>query len=212
MTRVYLIRHGESEANYEEIFTGQMDFPLSEKGRRQAYLAGQYLKDKGIDIIYASDLSRAYDTGIPTAEACGLPIIKSVGFRELDGGKWEGLTYDQLLEKYPEEYPVFVNDIGNAYCEDGESIASMSERIVREFFRIVKENDGKTVAVFTHACPIRELMCILNRRPLSDMKDIKWVGNASTTLVECDGDRFDFKLLGYNDYLSELATELPDKV
>jgi len=212
MTKVYLIRHGESDANVGEIFTGQLDISLSAKGRKQAELCGEYLKDKGIDVIYASDLQRAYDTARPTAEKCGLEIIKCPRFRELDGGKWEGLTYDQLLEKYPDEYPVFVHDFGNASCEGGESIASMTERIRSIFEEIVKENDGRTVAVFTHACPIRELLCVLRGKTLSDMKDIKWVGNASTTLVECDGENYSFTMISNSSYLSDLATVLPDRV
>ena len=88
----------------------------------------------------------------------------------------------------------------------------MTDRIVTEFKRIVSENEGKTVAIFTHACPIRELYCVLRGRPVSDMKDIKWVGNASTTLVECDGDNYNFVYIGYQEYLSELATTLPDRV
>ncbi len=212
MTRVYLIRHGESAANCGEIFTGQMDFPLSERGHRQAELAGEYLKDKGIDVIYASDLIRAYDTAVPTAKKCGLEIIRCPEFRELNGGKWEGLTYDQLLERYPTEYPVFVHDFGNASCEGGESIVGMTGRIRGIFDRIVEENDGKTVAVFTHACPIRELQCVLCGRPTDDMRDIKWVGNASTTLVECDRGKYNFAMIGYNGYLAELATQLPDRV
>lgn len=212
MTKVYLIRHGESDANHGEIFTGQMDFPLSDKGRRQAELAGEYLKDKKIDVIYASDLRRAYDTALPTAEKCGLEVIPCREFRELDGGKWEGLTYDELLAKYPVEYPVFVHDFGNASCEGGESIAEMTVRIKNIFDKIVRENEGKTVAIFSHACPIRELQCVLCGRPIEDMKDIKWVGNASSTLVECDGNSYNFVMIGYNDYLSELATSLPDRV
>lgn len=212
MTRVYLIRHGESAANRGEIFTGQMDFPLSEKGRRQAELCGEYLKDKGIEVIYASDLQRAYDTAVPTAEKCNLPIIKCPGFRELDGGKWEGLTYDELLERYPVEYPVFVHDFGNASCEGGESVIGMTARIRAAFDRIVSENDGKTVAIFTHACPIRELLCVLNRRPYEDMKDIRWVGNASATLVECDGENYNFVMISHQDYLADIATGLPDRV
>lgn len=212
MTKVYLIRHGESAANKGEIFTGQMDFPLSEKGHAQARLCGEFLKDKGIDVIYASDLSRAYDTARPTSELCGIGIISCPGFRELYAGKWEGLTYAQLLEKYPKEYPVFVHDIGNAVCDGGESIAEMSVRIKEAFDRIVSDNEGKTVAIFTHACPIRELQCMLTGRPITDMKDVKWVGNASTTLVECDERGCRFVFTGKNDYLSELATELPDKV
>ena len=75
MTRIILIRHGQSIANFIGKFAGHSDFDLTELGHRQAELAAGYLlKNEKIDKIYASDLLRAYNTAVPTAKALGLEI------------------------------------------------------------------------------------------------------------------------------------------
>ena len=102
-THFYLIRHGESEANKIDAFAGHSQFNLTEQGRAQAKKAAEYLSTLPIDVIYSSDLPRAYQTAQATAERLGIDIIKSERLREINAGKWQGLLFAAVKEKYKEE-------------------------------------------------------------------------------------------------------------
>lgn len=213
MTKIYLIRHGESLGNRNKIFTGQTDLDLTEIGYRQAEQVGRYFSDKAVDVIYASDLMRAYNTSLPTARLHRLESIKDMDLREIDGGEWEGMQFDEIKKMYPDRYEVFAHDIGNLVCPGGEAIAELAERIFVEFERIAETEAGKTVAIFSHALPIRSLICRYMELPLEEMKNITWVGNASVTLLEAeDGKNFKVTLKGEQSHLADVAIELSDVV
>ena len=82
-TKIIIIRHGESLANAKRIYLGHTDWDLSEKGKEQARQVAEYLSDEKIDVIYSSDLIRAYNTALPHAQRRGMKIIKSRGLREV---------------------------------------------------------------------------------------------------------------------------------
>ena len=100
-TRLYLIRHGESEANKIDAFAGHSQFNLTEQGRAQAQKAAEYLSTLQVDAIYSSDLPRAYQTAEPTAKRLGMEIITSKQLREIDAGEWEGRTFNDLQKTIP---------------------------------------------------------------------------------------------------------------
>lgn len=106
MTRMIFVRHGESQANLEAVFAGNYNPYLTERGRMQARRAAEALKDTRIDVAYASDLIRAYETGEIVAAPHGLTPIPDQGLREIFGGEWEALPFCELNEKYPEDYAV----------------------------------------------------------------------------------------------------------
>ena len=94
MTRFIVIRHGESLGNLEERFYGHTNGGLTERGREQAHLAAEYLRDIKIDAAYASDLIRAYETGAIIALPHGLTPIPDPKLREIFAGKWEDRPFD----------------------------------------------------------------------------------------------------------------------
>lgn len=153
--RLILVRHGFSEANDKNIYAGSMDYHLSELGVKQAELCGERFRNVKVDAIYSSNLKRAYDTAVYVSREKGIQIIVDENLRECDGGDWEGRTYDELCELYPDDYGIWCNDIGRAICPNGESVKDFSCRIIKIITKIVEENKGKTVCVFTHATPIR---------------------------------------------------------
>ena len=212
-TRIYIVRHGESISNRQGIFTGSTDIDLTDMGYRQAELVGEYLADKGIEAIYSSDLMRAYHTSLPTARSLGIESVKDEGFREVNGGEWENKRYAELFELYPEEYPIFVNDVGNAVCVGGEAVRDLFVRVNAELDRVVEHNKGRTIAIFSHATPVRAMICRFLGMGPEGMKDIKWVANASVTVVETDDCRsFRIAVAGTKEHLGELLSELPKEV
>ena len=212
MTKLYFIRHGESTANRMGLFVGHTDMDLTEKGHEQAEMTANYLKDIHIDVIYSSDLSRAYNTALHTAKLKGMEVIKSKNLREIYGGDWEGQLFDGLCEKYPEDYSLWLTNAGLATCTNGESVAGLQKRITDEVKRIVRENPEKSIAVFTHATPIRCLKAEWDKVPADKLKDIPWTTNASITYAEHDGCEFKITNYSFDEFMGDMVTALPNNV
>jgi len=161
MTRIYLIRHGETDWNRDEICMGQMDVPLNERGRRQALLTAERLASEQIDAVYTSDLSRALETARPIAERHDLIPIARRDLRELDYGCWQGLKSAEIRRRFPEA------SAGGPQGEDdlsfqpagGESRTRLYERAVRAFEEILRHHPDETVIIVTHGGVIR---CLVN--------------------------------------------------
>ena len=210
MTTLLLIRHGESLANVDGRFAGHLDAPLSETGHKQAAITAAYIRSRyTIGAVYASDLSRAFDTGKAVADSFGLPTTPDTDLREIFAGDWEGAIYDDLPKQFPASFHTWLTDIGNAVCDGGEAVAHLQERVLTALRRIAAEHDGGTVVVATHATPIRALECAWREVGADGAKDVPFVANASVTVVEYEGDTVKILLRGYHDHHGELSTGLP---
>ena len=210
MTRILLIRHGQSVTNLEKRFTGFLDSPLSDLGIRQAQLTGEYIaQNYRIDRIYASDLCRAYQTGQIIAQHYDIPVVPVKELREINGGLWEGHTFDELNVLFPESFAVWHTDIGNAVCDGGESVATMHIRVLEAIQKIALENPDQTVLIACHGTPIRAIQCYCEGKHYQQMKDVKWVSNASVTELIFRDNRFRLERVGYDAHLGQLTTVLP---
>ncbi|MBQ4136974.1 MAG: histidine phosphatase family protein [Clostridia bacterium] len=214
MTRMIFVRHGESMGNINDLFYGHTDGELTELGRRQALCAAKYLKDVHIDVAYASDLKRAFETGEIIAKEHKLEPIPEKGLREIFAGEWENKHFTTLAELYPEEYSVWMKDMWNAHPLGGESIKQMTDRIRETVWKIAEENDGKTVLVAFHSTPIRSLVCEWNDLPYEKINEVGWVKNASVSIVNYDVEKHTTapEVIGYADFLGDLAKEVSSKV
>ncbi|MBQ4157550.1 MAG: histidine phosphatase family protein [Clostridia bacterium] len=211
--RFLLIRHGQSQGNLDGVFIGQGDSPLTEFGHMQADVTASFIKEHFTpDVVYASDLIRAYDTGLSISDACGIPIISDRRLREIFAGKWEGQSFNTLESDFFDSYSVWRRDIGNAVCPEGESVKMLMERFTEALIDIAEKNDGKTVVIATHATPIRTLMCYSLYKDADRMKDVKWVSNASVTVVDCENHAFFLADADLCAHLGELKSRLPANV
>lgn len=208
-TKIIMIRHGYSISNDLKFFTGQSDIALTELGREQARLCGELFKDKkGIDAIYSSDLSRAYDTALEVGKALSLEVTPDEDLREIFAGEWEMMPFLEIEAKYPEEYSVWKNDVGRATPTGGESVAAMAKRIEGAVRRIAEKHDGGCAVIATHATPIRVICALSEGIEIADMGRVPWVSNASVSVFDFDGQ---FRLIEKNitSHLGELKTDLP---
>lgn len=213
MTTILLIRHGESLANLHHIFCGQSDYDLSEKGYAQAAGTAQYIAEAyPVACVYASDLSRAYHTGEAVARAAGCPCVAEPNMREIHCGDWEETPFDEMLTRWPESYPTWLHDIGHVQCPNGENVPDVLARVLPFLEETALRHDGETVAVATHGTVIRALMCMLSGRDLSEMKNIRWVNNASVTELIYDSGAWRFGRLNVDEHLGALSTSLPSTV
>ena len=210
MTTLIFVRHGQSVSNLEYRFTGQGDTPLTDLGRLQAERTAAYLASYPIDVIYSSDLSRAYDTARPTAQYHGLEIISDPAFREINAGDWEGHTYEELHALFEKDYETWRQDVGRAHPQNGERVTDLAARIYAATERVLAEHRGKCVAIFTHATPVRMMGCKWFGYAAEDAAKLPFCGNASVSIVEYEEDGT-CRLIcyGYDRHQGDAATELP---
>ncbi len=209
---IYLIRHGESTSNVDKTFTGQLDAKLTDLGRRQAAAIASYFLGRHIDRIYASDLSRAYETALPLFKIRRVPVEKHQAFREIYGGKWEGERFSELQYMYPEDYALWRSNIGAARPTGGESIQEIAKRTTEAVEAIVKEHPGENIVIATHACPIRVMLSTWLTGGVEDMQGTSWVPNASISIVEYIDGKFKPVQIGITEHLADMITNLPDKI
>lgn len=213
MTRLLLIRHGESQANRGSFFAGQKDVPLEEKGLSQARVTADFIvHNYSVDKIYASDLCRAYDTGKAVADLLGLEVIPDPRLREIYAGQWQGQKFTDIIDGFSTDYQIWLKDIGNCVCTGGESVAQLGSRVLEALTDIARTNPGKTVVIATHATPIRVLQCLLNGQSLDHMKDIPWTSNASVTEITYESGLWNLEKIGYDRHLSALKTSFSANV
>ena len=213
MTTLLLIRHGQSRANLERVFAGNYDAPLTQLGFKQAEKTAEFIAENyKVDCVYASDLIRAFETGKTVAKTLNLPITPNNGLREIRAGEWEALPFDDIVIKFPEEYKIWKEDIGNSSCPNGESVKMLGERVMATLTAIAEENDGKTVAIATHATPIRVSQTLIEHGNLEPMQDIGWVSNASVTELIYDNGKWSVGKVGQDSHLSDFRTNLPSNV
>ena len=209
MTTLLLIRHGASCANVEHRFVGQTDSPLSEWGKAQAERTADYIvANYAVDRVYASDLSRAYQTGKVIADRLGIEVIPDRRLREIHVGIWEDSCFAEMLAKGEPFFRLWKQDFGKIVCPEGESVAEVQKRMAEALEQIARENDGKTVAVASHAAAIRSVQCLYEGKTLEEMKDIPWVTNASVTVLQYADNRMKLVSVGYDAHLGDIRREL----
>lgn len=211
MTRIIMIRHGQSEANAQSRFAGHSDFDLSELGKQQAELAAKYLYEREpLDAIYASDLLRAHNTAVPFSKLYGLPINDREGLRELFAGDWEGLTTEEIKQRYTEDFRIWREDFSKARCTGGESVAEMYERMIPEVLYLARENEGKCILLATHATPIRVIEAFSRGLSADRVHEVPFVRNSAMNIYEYDGGTLRPVKTNITEHLDEsLQSDVP---
>jgi broad specificity phosphatase PhoE len=151
VTRILLVRHGETDWNLTRRLQGHSDRPLNETGREQARSLAAELAEEELEAVYSSDLSRAQETAHIVAEARGLDVTALPELRERHFGSWEGLTDDEIHERFPEE-------VADGVLGDGESRDELDRRILAALSGISEEHPGGTVLVVSHGGPLRAVL------------------------------------------------------
>lgn len=181
MTRVYLVRHGTTEWNKEEIFRGLVDCKLNETGLAEARALEGYFRDVVIDSIYSSPLSRATETARAVAVSKGLLVIADAAFIDMDYGEWQGLPLKEVEKKYPDLSRLWRERPQDVTFPGGENLARVRARAWEGFERVVKGNPGKTVLIVSHRVITKVLICAALGLDDSHFWQIK----QDTTAVNC---------------------------
>lgn len=210
MKTIIMVRHGESETNVRKVFTGQLDAPLTDAGRQQAKLMAQYLDRYKVDKIYASSLERAVETARAIALRQNCPVEKRDELMEINSGLWQGLTFTEIAEKYPQNYALWKENIGSATPEEGETCAQLYQRVIA-FLNMLLAGAEETVCLVCHATPIRMMESFILAGSVDGAQEIPWVPNASVTVYQFDGNFREIER-GTCDFLGDLRTNLPKTI
>ncbi len=215
-TKLIVVRHAQSTGNLLGEFHGQYRSDITELGVKQATCTSEFLKDYKIDVAIASDIPRAFHTTEIVAKPHGVSVTRNEGLREIFAGEWEQMPFVDIGLKYPEEYRIWREDLGNAICPGGESVKALQKRVNATIEKIVKENAGKNILVGTHATPIRVMGCIWNNIPLEKVTTLLWVPNASVSIINYDSKTLEHSIEGYAlcEHLMKenLVTALPKNI
>lgn len=171
MTELILVRHGETLWNRERRMQGQTDTPLSDLGHAQAAALGQRLARHPFAAIYSSDLARAWETAAPIAQASGREVISEPRLRECTFGVFEGLTYPEMAQRYPDEHARFVLREDDYAVPGGESPRQFYQRSLGCLEDIAAAHAGECVVVVTHGLVLDTLHRAVHNMPLNAKRE-----------------------------------------
>lgn len=149
-TRIIAIRHGETTWNVDTRIQGHLDIPLSANGRWQAERLAEALQDEALTAIYASDLTRAWETAQYVGRAKGLPVTKEIGLRERGFGDFEGKTFAEIEVQLPEQSMRWRKRDPDFSPAGGESLIDLRSRVVAGAERLAAQHPGELIALVAH--------------------------------------------------------------
>ena len=149
-TRILAIRHGETAWNVEGRIQGQLDVPLNDMGRWQVHRLALALAGEDVAAIYASDLLRAMETAQAVARGCGRPVVTDPGLRERGFGIFEGLSYAEINQRWPEQAERWRRRDPTFGAPDGETLNRFYERSIATAARLAALHPGQTIALVSH--------------------------------------------------------------
>ena len=183
MSRVLLVRHGDTELNSAERYWGHSDVKLSDAGLSQAKRLRDRLATQKIDAIYSSDLRRASVTAETIASGHQLEVITCAELCEINFGELEGLTFDEISQLYPEVTRLWVERSPKLKFPGGESLDEFDKRVSRFLGRLEKHGEEETMLIVAHCGPLRVLICQLLGVGLHHRQQIR-LDLASVSILE----------------------------
>lgn len=200
ITRLYLVRHGQSAGNAAGRFGGHGPTPLSELGESQAEQTAKQLAKEGVSRIYASDLHRAVQTAKYLSELTDIPVIATKAFRERHVGVLEGLTFEESKESHPQDFYALVNRSVHHVITKGESYRQLLERATGELWDILRDHQGERIAIYSHTGAICFITLHLMGAIRRDTKQTPWLvtSNCGINRFEIRGPR-NVRVLALND-------------
>ncbi|PIQ99591.1 MAG: alpha-ribazole phosphatase [Nitrospinae bacterium CG11_big_fil_rev_8_21_14_0_20_45_15] len=208
--RIYLIRHGETANAGKVRFNGHHDVELSAKGQQQLRLVSDALKHCSIDAVYSSDLKRTMESARIIAEPHDLKLTTFPELRELSFGEWEGLSVDEVEQKYPGQYLKLFENIDIECPPGGESFLQLQNRVVPKFREIVQSHPSQSIVIVAHGGVNRTLLSHLLEMPIKKMFRLNQE-YAAVNIIQYYGDEPVLELIGADHHLMQREAA-PEKV
>lgn len=209
MTRLCLVRHGETAWNAERRLQGHVDVPLNEIGREQARATAEALAAHPFTAVYCSDLARARETAKATVIRIGRTPTTLTGLRERHYGVFQGLTYDEAATRFPQTYARFQRrEIDFALPEGGESLRAFSRRVSDTLDEIAHRHAGERILIVTHGGVLDVAHRVATGKPLDAPRDFE-IPNAALNWIEHRDGAWTLIAWAVRNHLVRSRDELP---
>ncbi len=205
MTTLFLTRHGQTLWNSELRYQGQMDTDLSPLGLAQAERLAERLRAEPLAAVYTSDLRRSFTTARIVAQPHDLSPVPMRELREAHYGEWQGLTYAEVRERYPEMVIARRRDAVGFTPPAGESLGATGKRVLAAVSELAVRHPEDTVLIVTHGGPLRMFISMLLAMPSTHAFRLR-LDNCGLTIIETFPKSPTLTLLNETCYLRELTT------
>lgn len=200
-TKICLVRHGETPWNAEKRIQGQTDIALNSVGEAQAAATARSLFRQSIEALYSSDLLRAQQTARCISATINRPAELLPALRERRYGNFEGLTYTEANQRYPDAYRRFAaRDADFALPGGGESLCQLHARVVDALQMIAARHAGQTVVLVTHGGVLDSVNRFVRGNALSLPRDFL-IPNAAVNWLSVDGEHWGLLSWGETSHL-----------
>lgn len=199
VTTLYLIRHGVTVGGEQRRYKGSIDVPLSDEGWEQAQKTAAFIcsdvarraakaEQEGhapsrLKAIYASPLSRALRTAEAICAPLGMHPFVYPDLRERHFGVWEGMTFSEIKEQYPEEFSAWAHNPLDHAPTGGETTREVETRCVKAMHEILDRHKGESLAIVAHGGVNRVMLCNIMGLPLEHIFRIEQ-DNAAVSIIE----------------------------
>lgn len=199
VTRIIAVRHGETAWNVDARIQGQLDIALNEKGRWQAERVGIALATEQVAAVYSSDLARARDTADAVARAAGLSVVTEAGLRERHFGSFEGRTFKEIEQDWPEHALNWRRRIPHWTPPDGgESLLALRERVQSTVDRLADRHRGELIVLVAHGGVLDALYRVATGQPVDSPRTWQLLNGAINRLLWSAGR---LSVVGWSDTL-----------
>ena len=202
MMRLILVRHGQTEWNADGRYQGQSNVALSDTGRKQAKFLAERFPVKCLDAIYSSDLDRAKETAECVGEKLGVPVHPEKAFRELSFGDWEGLTYQQITARWPEESHKLFTAPDELEIPNGETFRALQNRALAKIDELCKAHVNQTIGIFAHGAINKTILAGLMHIPLHYLWSLRQ-DNTAVNILRLDDGYVTVELINSTSHLGE---------
>ncbi len=208
LTRLCIVRHGETTWNAERRLQGHLDIELNENGIAQAQATGRALSDQRFAAAYSSDLQRARRTAACIWSGPEDRINTHPGLRERHYGHFQGLTYEQAHTRFPDDYARFLSrDAGFAFEDGGESLTAFAARIAAALLEIVERHPGEQILIVTHGGVLDIIHRLSTGKSLDSPRDFT-IPNAALNWITHHDGRWQLVTWGDQSHLGSALDEL----
>ena len=172
-TRIYLIRHGQVAGYDQPRYNGQADVGLTDVGLEQYHVLKERLAGNPISACYTSDLSRCAIGANIICDRFGIEPVRRPELRELNIGVWEGLTWQEIAQRWPMEWQARLSDLVNYRVPQGENLLDVEARVMPVIAEIVERHKGQEILVVGHGGVNRIVLLSAIGAPLAGMFNIE---------------------------------------
>lgn len=149
-TRLYIIRHGQVVNHNEYRYNGHFDIDITPTGVEQMRRVSEFLSRQPIRAVYSSDLQRAVKGARIIGKSLGIEPVMVHDLRELKLGRWEGLTREEAIARYPEESDFSFKDLATSKVKEGESLVELKARVVPALSELLERHRHESVCIVAH--------------------------------------------------------------